>query len=170
MAGMAGELSLPQICAGNGGRGKGKRELCRKIETVTKCESAGVRRRKSKKSREQNPKQSRKTHQNALCTKPNSRARNEHRAPPCGGDVKTGRRITRKIPQGKLNRKPQNKNECPPKKQTSKPGTSDQNTRGQQLWPERQLATSAPRDSSTSLCIPRATDLPRRSYWRHQEP
>ena len=35
-------LSLLQISEGTGAREKGKRELCRKIETITKCESAGV--------------------------------------------------------------------------------------------------------------------------------
>ena len=38
-----GDLSVPQISEGNGGREKGKRgELCRNIEATTKCESAGV--------------------------------------------------------------------------------------------------------------------------------
>ena len=38
----ARELSLSQISEGNGAREKGKRKLCRKIETKTECESAGV--------------------------------------------------------------------------------------------------------------------------------
>ena len=44
----ARELSLPQTSEGNGGREKGKRELCRKIEAITKFESAGVEGRRIK--------------------------------------------------------------------------------------------------------------------------
>ena len=62
--------------------------------------------RKSPTPREQSPKRSRKTCQNALRNKPNSRAQNGHRASPCGGEVETGRGITGKIPPGKLNKKP----------------------------------------------------------------
>ena len=38
----ARQLSLPQISEGNGAREKGRREVCRKIQKKTKCESAGV--------------------------------------------------------------------------------------------------------------------------------
>ena len=75
-----------------------------KIETRTKCESAGDEDGRVK-DLAVKPRAVAKTYQNTLRTKPNSRARNGHRASPCGGDVKTGRRITRKILLGKDNKK-----------------------------------------------------------------
>ena len=63
-----------------------------------------------------------KTYQNALRMEPNSRARNGPRAPPCGDDVETGRKITKKIPLGKLNQTPRTifKRQYPSKKQLMK--------------------------------------------------
>ena len=94
----ARELSLPQISEGNGARENGKRVLCRTIETKTKCESAGVEGERVKDLASKTP-NGRKTHSDALPTKPNSRARNGHRASPCGGVVETGWIFTRKIPR-----------------------------------------------------------------------
>ena len=54
-----------------------------------------------------------KTHQNALCTKYNLRVGNRHRAPPCGGDVKSGGELPRKSPQEKLDKKPRTKTNFP---------------------------------------------------------
>ena len=93
-----------------------------------------------------------KTYQSALRTKPDSCARNGHGASPCGGDV-DGRKITRKIPPGKQNRKPRPKTNIP-RRNKFKTGKTGSNTRGQ--WrSERQLliATSAPQDSCTSMLL-----------------
>ena len=144
---MTGEIVRRESChfrrlaRGNGGRERGKRELCRKIETITKCEALGSKAEEQKNSLEQTPKRSQKCTRTRDVRNP-TRARNGHRAPPCGGDVETGgRRITKNPPPRKTESKTQKKSECPPKKQNSQPGNPDQNTRGQR-WPERQLATS----------------------------
>ena len=155
----ARELSLPQISEGNGGREKVKRELCRKIETITKCESAGVEGGRVKNLASETPRSRKNVPERYERTPPKRSARAEWTSCP----TLRGRRRNRaenyqKNPAGKLNTKSRTKT----KQQTSKAGKPDQNTRGQR-WPEHPLATSAPRDQCTLLSIPRATDLPRRS-------
>ena len=138
---------FPQVSEGKGAREKRENvHYAEKLYTKTKCESAGVEGAEESKTSRAKPQAVAKMYQNALRTKPNPRARNGHHAPPCGGDVETGWRIARKTLPGKLSGKLRTKNEFPPKKEKkSKPGKPDQNTRGQ-WWPERQLATTAPRD------------------------
>ena len=107
----ARELSLPQICKGNGAaRENGKRDG----EKTNKqnARALGSKAEESITSRAK-PQPVAKTYQNALCTKYNLRARKRHRAPPCGGDVKPGGELPRKSPQEKLDKKPRTKTNVP---------------------------------------------------------
>ena len=126
---------FPQISEGNGAREKGKREICTENRTKKNAKTLGSKAEESKTSRSKPQAVAKKAYQNAIRTKPNSRARNGHRSSPSGGDVETGRRITRKIPPGKLNQK-RRQNECPAKNQNSKfkSGKTGSNKLGQ-WWP-----------------------------------
>ena len=72
------------------------------------------RRRNNRNPREQNPKWLQKRTRTRYVRNP-PQARNGHRVPPYGGDVETGRRITRNIPPGKLNKKNRTKTNVPRK-------------------------------------------------------
>ena len=83
-----------------------------KNKNKTSAKTLGSKAEESKTSRAK-PQAVAKAYQDALRTKLNSRVRNGYRASPCGGTVETGRRITRKIPPGKLNQKPRTKTNIP---------------------------------------------------------
>ena len=109
----------------------GKTPIKQKKRNKPKCESAGVEGGRVKDLASKTPSGRKKNvYQNALRTKPNSRARNGHRASPCGGDVGTGRKITRKIPPGKQIKNPEQKR-ISPEEAKFKTGKTGSNTRGQ---------------------------------------
>ena len=138
---------FPQINEGNWGqRKKGKRELCKKIETKQMRKRWG-RRRKSERPREPNPKRSKKRARTRYVRNP-ARARGMDIAPHSVGAMSTpGGELPGKSPQENCEWKPR-QNEYPPEESKFKTMKTRSNTRAQR-WPERQLATSTPRDSST---------------------
>ena len=107
----------PQISEGNGGREKkGKRELDylsmqKNRNNVKKMRKrwAGVEGGRVKNLAQGNPKRSQKRTRTRYYVRNPTRVRNGHCAPPSGGDVETGRRITKNPPPGKLNQNPQQK-------------------------------------------------------------
>ena len=100
---------------GKRGQRKGKTETMQKKQQQHYAKALGSKAKESKTSRAK-PQAVAKTYQNALRRKPNSRARNGPRASPCGADVETRRRISKKIPPGKLNQTPRTKANVPRRK------------------------------------------------------
>ena len=139
-------ITFRRLARGIGAREKGKRELCKKIETKQMRKRWG-RRRKSERPREPNPKRSKKRARTRYVRNP-ARARGMDIAPHSVGAMSTpGGELPGKSPQENCEWKPR-QNEYPPEESKFKTMKTRSNTRAQR-WPERQLATSTPRDSST---------------------
>ena len=103
----ARELSLPQINEENGSREKGKRELCRKLETITKCESAGVGGGRVKNLASKTPRGRKNLPERATYETQLSRA--EWTSCPTRGRRQNRADIYQENPPGKLSEKPRTK-------------------------------------------------------------
>ena len=108
-----GGYHFHRLARETGAEKREQRELCRKIETITKCESAEVERGRvehlaSKKT------QSGRNNVPERATDEAQLARVEWTwCPTLRGRRQTGRRITRKMPPGKMNKKPKTKTISP---------------------------------------------------------